>query len=187
MTTTPSTIDPCNRVLPQFYSHASCYCISKQALLIKPHPSPLAPNHHLFQWSPTQAQSSSPKDSPLLKQNPTSVPSQTPGSSQLSSTLCHGPAHLNEGPLTHSVFLVSSIHPLAWPCSSPARDPRAAPCPQPFWPPHQLLPGQHFQQPREHEAVPEVCVEVPDVAGDTGEVRGHPLGEGFLLHGLPFI
>ena len=55
------------------------------------------------------------------------------------------------------------------------------------WGPHQRLPGQQLQQPREQLPVAEVAVEVPHAAADVRQVGVHPFGEGLLLHRLPFV
>jgi hypothetical protein len=52
---------------------------------------------------------------------------------------------------------------------------------------HQPLAGQNLQQLDEHLAVPEISVEICDLAVDPDQVRVDPLREGLLLHMLSLV
>ena len=52
---------------------------------------------------------------------------------------------------------------------------------------HQSLAGKDLQQLDEHLAVPQVGVQVRDLAVDPDEVGVDPLGERFLLHMLSLV
>lgn len=52
---------------------------------------------------------------------------------------------------------------------------------------HQCLSREHLEEPQEVTSIPEVAVQVSHPACHPSQVRVHPFGEGFLLHGFSLI